>query len=428
MEALRIDDAGVGDGIGHEDDAGRAVVVEIAQRQLEASVEIGVATGAQACHHLCVVLDVALGGHHPATGQLVGAGAKRHDAEAVVRPEVRQRLQDPVCERLELSRHASGAVEHEHVVGTTGDGLQVEARRHHHHEGTRLVGIVAKSHDLDASGQVILQAVVEDQVAVELRALPLQVHPVVAIAELIHDGLALEARHADVVDGYRGLELEIEREEPLHQSVRDPEALGDLIGSTIFQGIRISTHIGVDMERLVVDEAQARLIARADGRDPKLEGLVAVLGGQASVAAPVALLLVDALGLRLGDHLPMDLGLSDGDHDLRQAGASRHRKGVDPLEIHGVRVVEGLGHLGAREAVVDHDVHVVMADLDRGVGRANRGEGSRRGGGPRDRRQGDSCDQCLDSKLHAGISCLVPPLARGLALSLKQMPCHVSKD
>jgi hypothetical protein len=86
----------------------------------------------------------------------------------------------------------------------------------------------------------------------------------VTLAECVHDGLGLEAGHANVRDGPGGLELEVHREEALDLRVREPEALGDLVGASVLERVDVAPDAGVDLERLVVDEAKPRLLLRAD--------------------------------------------------------------------------------------------------------------------------------------------------------------------
>jgi len=404
VEPGGVHHAGVGDGVGHQDHAGGAIGVQVVQRSGDASVEIGAATGLQRFHLANVPGHVLGRGGGPAAGQLPLPIVEGHDPEAIASVELAQCLADSVGQGLDLAGHAAGDVQHEGVVRTAGDGLEIQARRHHHHEGARRGRIGPVGDHLDAPGKPVLQAVVEDEVAVELRPRPLQVHLVAPLLDLGHGGLALEARHAHLGDGPGALQLEVDREEALDLGVGDPEALGDLVGAPLFEGIEIPPDTGVDLQRLVVDEAQARLVLGANWRDPELVGLVAVLGGEAGVVAPVALLPVDPLRLFLRGDLAVDLRLADEEGHLGEARASRYRKCVDALEVDRVRIEEGLGHFGLREAVVDHDLGVVLADLDGRVGRAHRCERSRRSRAARGEQDGEQGGTGSDSSTHAGVS------------------------
>src|SRR6185436_14011045 len=112
--------------------------------------------------------------------------------------------------------------------------------------------------------------------------------------------------------------------------------------------VDVAADAGVDLQRLVVDEADLRLAVRAHPRDREFvrDVLDVVLRlraralAQARVVAGVALLGVDALRFLRLDDLALDRGLAAPDRDLGEARARRDGEAVDGLEILRVRIEE----------------------------------------------------------------------------------------
>src|SRR5262249_18705710 len=96
------------------------------------------------------------------------------------------------------------------------------------------------------------------------------------------------------------------------------------------------------------------------------------------------LVLINGLRLLLLHDLALDFAFAQRHGHLGEARALRQRKAVDGFEVLFVGVVEGLRDLRAREAVVQNDLQVMIANLDGLVGRSLRGQCARgvaRGGG-----------------------------------------------
>ena len=98
----------------------------------------------------------------------------------------------------------------------------------------------------------------------------------------------------------------------------------------------------------------------------------------------------------------MDLFFPDVDGHFRQTCTLRKGKRVDRLEVAVVRIVEGLVDFGHGEAIVDHDVDMVVPDLDGLIIGALRGQ---RSSGPPSRdhpeqQQGHHCYRGGDPSSH----------------------------
>ena len=295
-----------------------------------------------------------------------------------MRRHAAQRLRHAVRERLHLALHRTRDVEHVRVVGAVHQWLQVDAGRHHHHERPRLVLGSSIRDDLDAARQVVGEAVVEDEVARQRRTRLVQRHPIRARVELAHDRGRLEARHPDVVDRPGRFQLDVDREAALHLRVGRPETLRHLIGAAVLERVHVAADAGIDFERLIIDEPELHLGVGADRRDPELVGQETILRRQSGIVPRLAFLRVGGLGLGLRPHFALECLLARHDRDLGKAGALRHRKSVDRLEVLRVWIEERLQHLRLGEAVVEGDVHLVGTRLHRGGRAADRSERARR--------------------------------------------------
>ena len=108
--------------------------------------------------------------------------------------------------------------------------------------------------------------------------------------------------------------------------------------------------------------------------DPKLIGLIAVLGAETGVVAVLLLVLVDGFGLAFFDYLTGDFSFADGEGDFGKAGTGGKRKAIDRFEVFWVGVKKRLGHFGLGEAIVQRDFDVVINDSNRFVRGAFGGE------------------------------------------------------
>src|SRR5690606_2065605 len=153
------------------------------------------------------------------------------------------------------------------------------------------------------------------------------------------------------------------------------------------QRVEVPRDPGVDLERLVVDEAHLDVPLRRHGRHEELERLLAVLLREAGLVPLIALLLVHRAGAFARDDLALEERLAGDDRHLGERGALRQRERVPALHRRGGRVVEGLVHLRSGEAVAQEDVDVVGADPERLLRTPDRRERPRRARG-RTRREG----------------------------------------
>ncbi len=382
VELGGIDDALVGHAVGDQHDAAGAVGVEALGRELEAVVDVGAAAGLEGFDEFGRGADVFGSGGRPAE-DFAGAGLKRDQAKAVGGAHLAEGLADAVGKRGDLALHGAGHVEHVGIVGV-GDWLQIDAGRDDHHEraGFRFVGAVGDH--LDPARQVVGEAIVEHKVAVEFRAGAVERKRVVAGIEFPRDGGTLETGHAHVVNRPGGFERHVDREHAFDGRMRGlPEALGDLVRAALLERIHVSTDTGVDLQRLIIHEAQLRLGLCAHRRDLELVVLETVFGGETGVVALGLFLFVDGFGLFFRQDFAMERFLARGDRDLREAGALRNGKRVNRFEVGCVGIEKSLEDLGLGEAVVDGDVHLMGTDLER---RMRRSDGSQRAAGE------DRCD------------------------------------
>jgi hypothetical protein len=210
-------------------------------------------------------------------------------------------------------------------------------------------------------------------------------------------GRPLRARRADLVHRPAGAELDVDGEVILDLGLARPERARRLVGTPLLQGIDVAPDAAVDLQRLVVDEADLRLVFGPDAGDRELVRVVLDLIlllraralGDAGVVAGSLLFAVDALRLLRVDDLALEGLLPAPDGDLGEAGAGGDGKGVDGLEVPVVGVEEGLRDRRPREAVVDDDVDEMLADLNRRARRAGRRERP----SSEERRRGDKSEQ-----------------------------------
>jgi len=305
------------------------------------------------------------GRRHPAAGQIGRARVEGDDPKAVAIGHLSQRLHDAAGEGLDLGSHAARNVEDEGVVRPPVERLQVHARGDDHHEGSRSGGVDAIGNQLHAARQVVLEAVVEDQVAVQLRALLLQLEDVVPLALLLGRGGGLESGDARHGHGPGRFQLDVRAEVSLDPAVARPEVQGFLVRASFLERVNVAADPHLDLQGLVVEKTDAGLAARAHGVNGKLEGVELVLLRQARIPAARTLLRVDPARLVPGQDLAVQLILSGVDRHLGEARALGNGKGINGLEVAVVRVEEGLVHLGHGKAVVDDHVDIVIEDPDR---------------------------------------------------------------
>lgn len=384
VEVGGVDDALIRDAVRNEDHTGRTIGIKVFETQSDAIVKVGSAGDRERFHEGNRVPGVFGRGVGPRQ-DLAGGVVKRDDTETVFGAHLAEGLGDAIGKRVDLALHGAGNVEDVAVVGAAGEGLQVHARRDDHHEGAGFVFGCAIRDDFDAAGEIVGEAVVEDEVPVEFRARAMEGDLVVAVGEFLGGGGGFEAGHAHIGDGPRGLQLDVNRERALDLRVRGPETLRGVIGAAVLERIKIAADAGVDRERLVVDEAQFHLGIGAHGGDFELVGEVTVLGGEAGVVAGFFFFLVGLFGFGFREDFAVQRFLAGDDGDLGEAGTFRDGKSVNGLEVGGVGIEERLQHLGLREAVVQRHVDLVGADLDgrvRGALRNERaaGEGGREAG------------------------------------------------
>ena len=120
-----------------------------------------------------------------------------------------------------------------------------------------------------------------------------------AVFELSHDGSRFESRYTHIGHGVCGLQLKVDREGVLDLGVGQPETRADVIRSAILKGVKVATDTCVDLERLVIDEADPRLIMGPNRRNGKVERLKRVLFRKPRVVPFVPLFLVDLRRLLL---------------------------------------------------------------------------------------------------------------------------------
>ncbi len=341
--------------------------------------------------------------------QFARAVAEREDAEAVSGLEVRQRLLHAARECGELAGHAAGDIEDEDVVAAGRDRREVDARRDGEHERAGLALVRFVREQLDASRQVLRESVVEDEVFAEIAARAIERSLVMPIRELRHFRLGLGAGDAHFIDRPARSQLDVDAEALLHFRIARPERLRRLVGAAFLQRIDVAPDAGVDLERLVVDEADLHFALRLHVRDGELVRVVLDLVlrlraralAEARVVAGIALLLIDALCFLRLDHLAVQFAVAVPDRDLGETRARRNGEAVDRLEVFVVRIEEDLRDFGAREAVVDDDVDDVLLDLHRRVGLIERRQRAGREGRAGDEKQ-DRPKDSFHVFLHGG--------------------------
>ena len=362
---LRIDFACVGHAVGHDDHAGDAVVVELGQGGLQAVVEVGAAAGVDVAEFFDGFLDVFRRGVDEAAGDVFGPAVEHDDAEAVVGVHLLDGLGDAFRERLDLAAaHAAGIVQNEDVVRAVGDGLEVDAGRQDHHERS-VFAVAFEGDDFQAAGQVVGEAVVEDEILRE--AFGQFIGDVGrAVGEIGLFGGDGSLRRAVGGDGPGGTEDDADGRLARGLVVALPEAHGaDIVGVAFLQRILVAADARVDGQRLVVGEGDPRRVLRPQIGDFEREILITVLVRDARVVAGVLLLFIDLLRLVLRDDFAVHGLLADLDLAVRQRCGLRDGEGIDRFHDRVVDVLELLVDLRLRIAVVDGDDDVVADDFRR---------------------------------------------------------------
>ncbi len=152
-----------------------------------------------------------------------------------------------------------------------------------------------------------MQPVVEDKITVEPRIFQLHLEFVVALFELRHDGSRFKSRCTHIGHRVGGLQLEVDRKGVFDLGVGKPETRAHVIRGTVLEGVKIATDPRIDLERLIIDVTDARLIVGTHWRNGEVERVKCVLFCKPRIVAFVPLFLVDLRCLLLFQDLAMDL-------------------------------------------------------------------------------------------------------------------------
>ena len=249
-------------------------------------------------------------------------------------PSVRE---TPSAERGDLAAHGARAVEHEHPVAALHDRLQVHARRQRQHEGAAAGAVGLVGDHVDARRLGFRLAPVDGDVGVEaegrIRGARLgrgvlargsdRDHAVrgrrrvvfgrrrgargsgvvdvdaPAAVRLLGDRRPRMRGQAERFDGVVGAQVQVEAEGAGDRLVGGPEGEFLLVDAALFERIEVAADAALQLRRLDVDEADSCVAVGADRPDGHVEGAVAVLLGEAGLAARLLLRLIGRAGLLL---------------------------------------------------------------------------------------------------------------------------------